>query len=749
MTKMVFFSWPCWAVRDGDTLTGEVSYRRDGKKAARRTWRPDQFDAPLARWFAAASDQDRVEVIADLDSDGQIIAVRMARPPVLIPPRPDPRRLAAVAEHGGKPNPYTFIPTPPRTGLPPGLGNGPPPPHGVIDPATQWSGWLVLRLETTTPMLLPGQRTEDEHRHSTYAVRIDHDGKPLLHGASVKGALRSAYESVTNSRYAVFRGHDRPLAYRRPAGAEKHPIEPARVEADGTGGLRFQLCEAYRVRIYGPSPRKAEAVGRARQIITRPGGNGWDDLHGRKVACTATDRKAVLKVALAEDERALGDPDRQRVRGWLSVTGHSIEGKTSERLFSPKIKDTIKVKAEHHVMWQAVLASYHEIAEQRDTEAGAADTAVQPSRHIASGKVPDRLADGDLVYLERDGGVITAIQPVYIGRMPYQATPAELLDKTLRPAPDISKLSPADRLFGWAPPQVGAGRAAASGYRGRLRITSIRCETENWQTTFEPPGVTLAPLSTPKPTQARFYASPDQDGSPMRSQAQKSEGYQEGGGLRGRKAYWYPSGVGGDYWKPGTEQADGHFREWQQPPDAAPSQTSSHLGWVKEGTEFTVRLFVDAVPGPELGPLIWLASQSGCPLRLGGGKPLGFGAVTVSIDWDATELRTGDALRGCWTSLRRPDAADSALVSALADDFDRQAKENQALAPSIAAFSAVAAGLPEPAAYPRTRPQPEAETYHWFVANDQIKNHEPIHGYALPHVLEQNQSLPHISPANQ
>ncbi len=78
------------------------------------------------------------------------------------------------------------------------------------------------------------------------------------------------------------------------------------------------------------------------------------------------------------------------------------------------------------------------------------------------------------------------------------------------------------------------------------------------------------------------------------------------------------------------------------------------------------------MPAPELGPLIWLATQPGCPLRLGVGKPLGFGAVTVTVNWKATELCTAD---------------------------------------SLAAFRVVASGLEEPAAYPRIRPQPEAETY--------------------------------------
>src|ERR1022692_212190 len=54
----------------------------------------------------------------------------VGRPPLVITPKADQARLDAVREFGGVANPYTFIPTPPRKGLPPELDDGPPAPHG-------------------------------------------------------------------------------------------------------------------------------------------------------------------------------------------------------------------------------------------------------------------------------------------------------------------------------------------------------------------------------------------------------------------------------------------------------------------------------------------------------------------------------------------------------------------------------------------------------------------------------------------
>ena len=436
---VIFSRGPGSAVRSGGTLTGELSYRADGKKPATRTWQPAQFDPALAAWFAEAGDGARVEIFADLDSDGRLVQMRMAHPPLISRATSDEERIAAVDRLGGGVNPYTFIPTPPRDELPAGLDDAAPAPHGFIDTSTQWSGWLVLRLVTRTPLLLPDPETVsvDADKHPTYAVRLGTDGRPLLHGASVKGALRSAYETVTASRYGVFRGHERVLAYRRPASKEDRPqVTPARVESDGRGGLRFRECTLLPVPLYDPPParrdhhtgrHKARAIGDAVDLIEGPDGTvDWHALHGlevtfstREVGSPPRTRTVIDKVALATDTGSGVTGDVRR--GWLSITGRSIEQKASERLFVPTGKPVIPVTADHHVLWNAVLASYHDAAQYNDPGLDKAEKKLDRSSHVVvDGDVPTHLAEGDLVYLDigQATQAVTAIHPVMIGASP-------------------------------------------------------------------------------------------------------------------------------------------------------------------------------------------------------------------------------------------------------------------------------------------------------------------------------------------
>lgn len=734
---------PAVAARDGDHLTGEVSYRGDGKGPKKRTWHAHLFDMALQTWFSAADDGDTVDVIVGIGTSSEPELVQMTDPPVVPRPIPDPLRLELVDQHGGGLNPYSFIPTPPRDRLPEVFADREPAPYGVLDTADQWVGRLSLTLTLHTPMLLPDPQraTCDDEDHKTYPVQVDPNGRPLLHGASLKGALRSAYESVTGSRYGVFRDHDRALAYRAAPTTEKATtrrvsVTPARVEDDGAGGLRFRPCDAIPLPLYGDG-RKATAVGAATQL-------DWGQLHGRQVQATVRSVKNNLKVV---DRVALADDtsitlNGEVCTGWLSITGRSFPTKTKERLFCANTKSPIPVTDEHHRLWQAVLTSYQEAATLHQPPA---DTV--RSRHVpgTESDAPSRLHAGDLVYLNRTGGVVTAVQPVMVGRVPYTHAPAELLDASLHPAATPAQMSAADRVFGWSAPEAGPGRPRSSGSRGRLRVVDVRCVTDDWLVEHAG-GVALAPLSTPHPTQFRFYTAADSAGTRLTGQTTKAAGYQDGAALRGRKAYWYPAEPPDGYWTPtGDPLPEGH-REYLSPPGVKASQTATHLGWVRPGTEFRVELFIDGIPGAELGPLIWLASQDGCALRLGGGKPLGFGATRVRIDWDRTELRTTDALRGCWLDLTRPDPSDPAAVQALGVDFDRIAEHDPVLAPAVAAWRRLAAGTTQPVHYPRTQPAPHAETYTWFVENERVTGDAPRYGLALPHVLEEDQRLPLLPP---
>jgi hypothetical protein len=64
------------------------------------------------------------------------------------------------------------------------------------------------------------------------------------------------------------------------------------------------------------------------------------------------------------------------------------------------------------------------------------------------------------------------------------------------------------------------------------------------------------------------------------------------------------------------------------------------------------------------------------------------------------------------------------------------------LAPAITAWRKLAQGADVPVHYPRTRAEPEAETYRWFVENERVSGKDARYGFALPHALEDDQRLP-------
>src|SRR5262249_53330867 len=70
--------------------------------------------------------------------------------------------------------------------------------------------------------------------HKDFPVRVDADGKPLVPPTSIKGMLRSAYEAVTNSRLAVFAGHEDRLADRMPGREGLAPVAARVVMVNGT-----------------------------------------------------------------------------------------------------------------------------------------------------------------------------------------------------------------------------------------------------------------------------------------------------------------------------------------------------------------------------------------------------------------------------------------------------------------------------------------------------------------------------------
>lgn len=787
------------ATRRGEVITAVSSHTIKPKPPKLREYPRRFWGEDVAAWFDAAQDGDEVQVLVHVTADSEGF-LSLRDQPVLAPvPTPGGATAAADAA-GGFVNPYTFVPTLPRGGLTDGpgetglgdSGQAGPPSHALVS-AGEWTGTVRVRLTTLTPLLLPDTEragTGDDDR-LTFHTRLDPAGQPLLPGSSLKGALRSAYETITASRFGVLTDHQGRLAYRIPA-TQGIDVVPAVVEDDGRGGRVFRLCRADRdwsapgrrgnevqaaawVPAYGAQERHLHLVGGLSGRLR--------NLHGRLVGARLRlyqydhpkRRFQVWRVThLAPDLTALdaaltttppndpATPSRslslvesvppRTALGRLSVTGHSIGTKHDERFFACTDDDRqVPVEAAHEEFWQSVLDAYTAAKDYNTVPDG-----LERSRHVTNAATLRDLPPGTPVYVTLDdaGTTVTGVHPVMIGRMPFDRSPLAVLDASLQPAATTGQLSPADRLFGWVPVRPTRDRQrGSSGYRGRLAVRSITCTDDDWQANLPDGGVVLAPLSGPKPTQFRFYAARDQAGSPVPPRAAKASGYADGAGLRGRKAYRWPL-VPGAYWEPpGTTQnsttvpGTQRHREYLDP-GAPATQTVRYRNWVRPGVTFVADLFLDGVPTAELGALLWLLDRADTsPLRLGAGKPHGFGVLACTIDPSGTRVWNSDAVTQGWRQLSRPDTAEHGTLRSLAADFESNASRHPVLAEALASYRAATAGIQaHPVHYPRTSPEPRAESYEWFVANDRTTRSGGVtHGWALPHVRDQEQRLPYLT----
>jgi hypothetical protein len=332
-------------------------------------------------------------------------------------------------------------------------------------------------------------------------------------------------------------------------------------------------------------------------------------------------------------------------------------------------------------------------------------------------------------------------------KKPYDCSPWELLPESLRPAESIEQLSPADRVFGWVRSDVDRQFGTRSGeepvaVRGLLRVGPVTCESSVAEAvkSFATPGVPLAILSTPKPQQGRFYVARTPQGEAQSDGLSKIEaGYSSDKGLRGRKVYPHQHGLPAGHWVDPTEDrtqqgvgTPAHHQEYRRPDgdDQRDDQNRSILGWVKPEARFAFDLDVFNLSKVEFGALLWLLSlPEGHYLRFGGGKPLGFGSVRLTIE--TCDLRTGDELRARYATWHsEPDPAD---ISESATQTFRDALHRAYPASGtddvsfIRAFLVACRGFGDnlPIHYPRaTRdgqpgpPNPAGELFRWFVANE-------------------------------
>ncbi len=793
-----------------DPIRGKLVWQGTGNKRVRRVVyptkrgmsQPTPFDAEQLAVALRGNAEDEVAVDLELQG-GKPVRIRpVGQPFIAAVARPQQSSSGAKPEaRGGRPeqgrgqpgprgqgqgqqrrsqlppafhNPYNFLPAPPRNTNHPELGDHEPAGHhrhhaGLV------SGVIRVRMTLKTPLLLPDASKSHEYKednpalgikkgHKRFPVRVDADDKPLMPPTSVKGMLRSAYEAVTNSRLAVFAGHDRELAYRM-ATNEGLGLVPARVEGDqmvllpGTSEIGPNRPQGPMYAAWLPRYHRGQL-----DALLYPD----DSLpqHRDAVTCWVVRVEhhsgrfsfwGVRKIFRRGEVTGKPDSQSRQVDGYVCITGANIDRKHDERVFFVQGQDEIRHPLTPTLRrnWGELIRNYRTTHEQAladrerrgqrpDEYLGREPGQTAWSRHVYEPD-EDHLTDGCLCYAALGlEGEVAALYPVMISRRLFAVSPEQLLDQSLLPAYWNDRLSPADRVFGWVRqtddrrmkqrPDVDEKVAGVKAYRGNVRVGPVTCESPDAIERFGEPGLPLAILGQPKEQQARFYVAASPIGEAQTDGLSKEEaGYEQGKGLRGRKVYPHHRSLPEDHWtEPITDRTrtpdGGHFQEYRRPPlngQDRDNQNRSIHGWVKPSTTFAFDLHVTNLSPVELGALLWLlmldeVENQGKPPeqrrqhfhRLGGGKPLGFGSVRLDIDGPKTHLHDGKGWKQFYSTLdpcSPPEVDREAAIASFQKAVIAAYGPNQAFddVSFIKAFLRMAEGFADilPIHYPRARQQ--------------------------------------------
>ncbi|MBR5946723.1 hypothetical protein IKZ80_06545, partial [bacterium] len=180
-------------------------------------------------------------------------------------------------------------------------------------------------------------------------------------------------------------------------------------------------------------------------------------------------------------------------------------------------------------------------------------------------------------------------------------------------------------------------------------------------------------------------------------------------------------------------------------------QNRSIRNWIPAGKKFEFMIRFENLTALELGGLFLLLIFLGeldpprC-FRLGYGKPLGLGSVTLKADTGAMKIFTGEMMKARYSNLSKTpegrmtrddhETLRQRFINSVLDNYPQEERRIDAL---INGFAKASRGVPGPVAYSLIDNDPNAKSYEWFVQNER-----PIPGRkrSLPHIGQPLQSYP-------
>lgn len=502
-------------------------------------------------------------------------------------------------------NPYTFVPFPERE--PDGFRLAPAG-HDRLAP-DRLSGRVDLRFTAATPLLT---RTSDG------GFPVNAHGQPIVPGSSIKGAMRAVHEVLAGGCLRVLDGEFVPV-YRDIAHVLPSSWTLAAVaEVDAGVPTKFDLC--------------SEVV--------------WtsaDELHA---AIPTEQLQSGSRVSIGRTERG----NHGRTNGFDVTAGEEwvvhITAVPQSRNNHPyyaacgRLGGAIAALANSGVWerYRRVVDGTKDLQQNPDPIEVQHKPKEGPARRIGRRRAATRdLAMGDVVWVRVERDAVAEIKLSYLWRSEGAGKLADRVPKWLWPCSD-DELCPTCRVFGSAEetPTSSDERAEQHSYRSHLRFADAVA------TTLELDEVELPPLGRPRPGVGSFYLRTDGKRVAQRGETPRARwGAADDRAnnlrhVRGRKFYWNAD--------PAQQQPRRDRR--------GPAQTNQNMGGAARvlppGTELTSAIHFVNLSRTELGALVavlqpgialasvvppsYSAEERPLQIRLGGAKPLGYGAVDVQIE---------------------------------------------------------------------------------------------------------------------
>lgn len=493
------------------------------------------------------------------------------------------------------------------------------------------TGKIHCKLQTLTPLIIPDTarkttKTFNNEEHAFYpffSIGEDDQVQYAIPGSSIRGCIRSIYETLTNSCFVTARNSD-PFSAR-----DNTPNVQGLLIYEGNGWNLYEATR-YMLLVQNKSAKFTDPLvyGQKYQVknaMTYPsdgyleldiGGNlrkcksgdelFFDPVPGGKTYIheqynRRTGRNTTFNTQVPLVCQVVNSKGKNSLKGFLFV-GEKFSNKHHESIFvkGKLIADCTKKKKQ-------IDQAMKNLGDNIDIYRNTAINHEYEKSHWGYKEYEAAEKKGIIpvwYHQDKDKNFIY-LSPAQLGRRVYRNSEADLLGD-YQPCKEKTAACEACRLFG----MIGNSENSV-GSRIRFTDAVMKCDCPEDQIIKN---VTLEPLGSPKPSYFKFYVDS--------SNGDLKEGFDSSKiKLKGRKYYW-----GRKIEIPISENKD-----------VDRNSQNATFDVVKENNAFEFDVFFNDISDDELEKLCWsltLGNNSGSDYcqKLGHGKPLGFGSVKITYE---------------------------------------------------------------------------------------------------------------------